>query len=117
MCISSRQIVAAVSLSLAACSAEPIAGPAAQSPVAGGTILTTFDRLTLARGERSSFRASVVAGDRLSSDGLTFVSRAASVARVSAVRGRAQVEAAGAGRTWILIQSSAAADSVEVIVQ
>ena len=116
MRISSRPIVAALSLSLAACSAEPLAGPP-QGTVTGGTILTTFDRLTLARGERSSFRASVVAGNRIGSGGLTFVSRAASVARVSAAGGRAQVDAAGAGRTWILVQSAAAADSVEVIVQ
>jgi hypothetical protein len=117
MCISSRQIAAALSLSLAACSSEPIAGPAAQDPLTGGAILTTFDRLTLARGGRSSFRASLVASDRIGSDGLTFSSRAPSVARVSAARGRAEVDGIAAGRTWILVQSSAAADSVEVIVQ
>lgn len=118
MRISPSQIVAALSLSLAACSAQPISGPPAEGAVVGGTILTTFDRLTLARGERSSFRASLVGRDgRMGAEGLTFVSRAASVARVSAARGRAQVDAAGVGRTWILVQSAAAADSVEVIVQ
>jgi hypothetical protein len=111
-------VFASVSLSLAACSAEPTAPPAAESSPTGGSILTSFDRLMLSRGERSSFGASLVAaGARASSAGLTFVSRAPSVARVSAIRGRAQVEGIGAGRTWILVQSSAAADSVEVIVQ
>ena len=106
------------SSSLAACSTEPNAPPAAGSPAAGGTILTSFDRLTLSRGERSSFMASLVgAGARISSAGLSFAPRAASVARVSAAGGRARVEGLAAGRTWILVRSSGAADSVEVIVQ
>jgi hypothetical protein len=111
-------VLASVSLTLTACSAEPTAPPAAESSMSGGAILTSFDRLTLSRGGRSSFRASLVgAGARISSAGLTFVSRTASVARVSAVRGRAQVEGIAAGRTWVLVQSAGAADSVEVIVQ
>ena len=111
-------VFASVSLSLAACSGEPTAPPAAESLVSGGSILTSFDRLMIFRGERSSFRASLVgAGAQPSSAGLAFVSRAASVARVSAARGRAQVEGIAAGRTWILVRSSSAADSVEVIVQ
>jgi hypothetical protein len=112
------RVFASLSLSLVACSAEPTAPPASQSAVSGGSILTSFDRLTLARGERSSFRASLVgAGARISSDGLTFVSRAASVARVSAARGRAQVDGVAAGRTRILVRTSGSADSVEVVVQ
>ena len=110
-------VFVSLSLCLGACSAEPTAPPS-QSAVSDGSILTSFDRLTLARGERSSVRASMVgAGARISSDGLTFVSRAASVARVSAARGRAQVDGVAAGRTWILVRSSGSADSVEVVVQ
>ena len=111
-------VLASWSLSLAACSTEPSAPPAAESPAAGGAILTSFDRLTLARGERSSFRASLVGADaRLSSAGLSFVPRAASVAGVNATGGRVRVEGLAAGRTWILVQSSTATDSVEVIVR
>jgi hypothetical protein len=81
-------------------------------------MLTTFDRLTLSRGGRSSFRAAVIgANGRISPDDVTFISRAATVARVSAAKGRAQVEALAAGRTWILAESSGAVDSVEVVVQ
>lgn len=111
-------LLVASSFSYAGCSPEPISGSAAESSVAGGTILTTFDRLTLSRGERSSFGAVLVgAGGRTSSGGVTFVSRAASVARVSGAKGRAQVEGVAAGRTWILVQSSEAADSVEVTIR
>jgi hypothetical protein len=112
------RVFAAVSLTLTACSAEPTAPPAAETSMSGGAILTSFDRLTLSRGGRSSFRASLIgAGARISSAGLTFVSRSGSVARVSAARGRAQVDGIAAGRTWVLVQSAGAADSVEVIVQ
>ena len=111
-------LLVATSFPFAGCSPEPISAPADESSLVGGTILTTFDRLTLARGERSSFHAALVgAGGRISSDGLTLVSRAVSVARVSAAKGRAQVDGVAAGRTWILVQGAAATDSVEVMVQ
>ena len=111
-------LLLASSFPFAGCSPEPISAPADESSLVGGTILTTFDQLTLSRGERSSFHAALVgAGGRISSDGLTLVSRAVSVARVSAAKGRAQVEGVAAGRTWILVQGAAASDSVEVMVQ
>jgi hypothetical protein len=108
--------LAAVSLS-ASCSPDPVSPPASERSPAGATILTSFDRLTLSRGESSSFRASLIgSGARLSSAGLTFSSRAGSVAGVTAANGRAQVQGLGAGRTWVVVQSAAATDSVEVIV-
>ena len=111
-------LFAALSLSLAGCSADNLAQPATESPASAGTILTSFDRLTLSRGARSSFRASLVGlGARLSSAGLAFIPRAASVAKVSAAHGRVEVQGIAAGRTWIVVQSAGAADSVEVIVQ
>lgn len=110
--------LATFSIAIAGCSADPVAPIAVDLPVSGGTILTSFDQLTLARGERSSFRASLVGSrSRLSAAGLTFVSRASSVASVKAVNGRARVEGLSAGRTWILVQAAAATDSVEVVVQ
>jgi hypothetical protein len=110
-------VIAALSLS-AGCSPDPVAPPAGERSPAGATILTSFDRLTLSRGESSSFRASLVgSGARLSSAGLTFASRATSVAGVTAASGRVRVQGVTAGRTWVVVQSVAAADSVEVIVE
>mgnify|MGYP001492372093 CR=1 FL=1 len=110
--------VVTFSIAIAGCSADPAAPPATERAASGGSILTSFDRLTLARGERSSFRASLVGSRaRLSSAGLTFVSRASSVASVKAVNGRARVEGLSAGRTWILVQAAATTDSVEVVVE
>ncbi|MEA2712713.1 MAG: hypothetical protein QOK27_674 [Gemmatimonadales bacterium] len=109
-------VLAAVSLT-AGCSPDPVSPPATDRSPAGAAILTSFDRLTLSRGESSSFRASVIgSGARLSYAGLTFASRATSVAGVTAANGRAQVEGLTAGRTWVVVQSAAAVDSVEVIV-
>jgi hypothetical protein len=111
-------LLVASSFPFAGCSPEPISAPADESSAVGGRILTTFDRLTLSRGDRSSFRAALVgAGGQVSSAGVTFASRAVSVARVSAAKGRAQVQGIGTGRTWIVVQSSAAEDSVEVTVR
>jgi hypothetical protein len=111
-------VLAALSLSILGCSADQTAPPATEHGMSGGAILTSFDRLTLSRGEGSSFRASVIgSGARVSSAGLTFVSRAASVARVTAANGRAQVQGLATGRTWVVVRSAAAADSVEVIVE
>jgi hypothetical protein len=108
----------ALPMAMAACSAEPVAPPAQNDSPAGATILTSFDRLTLAPGNRTSFRASLVSpGARLASAGLAFVSRSAAIARVSGEHGRAEVESVSAGRTWIVVASGGAADSVEVIVQ
>jgi hypothetical protein len=111
-------LFAALSLSLG-CSAEPVAPPGGESsPSSGGTILTSFDRLSLSPGVEASFRASLVgAGARLSTGGLAFVTRAPSVARVVATNGRAQVQGLTAGRTWVVVQSAAVSDSVEVIVE
>jgi hypothetical protein len=111
-------VVAALSL-VAGCSPESVSPPASERSTASTGILTSFDRLTLSKGQSASFRASLIgAGARLSSTGLTFVSRAASVAGVTAVNGRARVEGLAAGRTWVLVQSAAAAsDSVEIIVE
>jgi hypothetical protein len=107
----------AVSLTMG-CSPDPVSPPASERSPAGATILTSFDRLTLSRGESSSFHASLIgAGARLSSAGLTFASRATSVAGVTAANGRAQVQGLAAGRTWVVVQSAATADSVEVVVE
>jgi hypothetical protein len=111
------RVLAALSLT-AGCSPDPVSPPASERLPAGAAILTSFDRLTLSRGESSSFRASLIgSGARLSSAGLTFVSRAVSIAGVNAANGRARVQGLTAGRTWVVVQSTAAADSVEVIVQ
>jgi hypothetical protein len=110
-------VFAALSLSLG-CAAEPIAPPAGEPSSSGGTILTSFDRLVLPQGEGASFRALLVgSGARLSTTGLAFTSRVPSVARVSATNGRAQVQGLAAGRTWVVVQSAAVSDSVEVIVE
>jgi hypothetical protein len=39
------------------------------------------------------------------------------VAGVTAANGRVRVQGLAAGRTWVVVQSVAAADSVEVIVE
>ena len=110
-------VFTALSLSLAGCSADP-AAPPAERATSEGRILTSFDRLMLSRGEGSSFRASLVgSGPRLGSAGLRFVSRATSVAGVTATNGRARVQGLTAGQTWIVVQSASAADSVEVVVE
>jgi hypothetical protein len=110
-------VFAVLSLSLAGCSADP-AAPPAEPATLQGRILTSFDRLTISRGQGSSFRASLVgSGARLSSAGLSFVSRATSLAAVTATNGRATVQGLAGGRTWVVVQSASAADSVEVIVE
>src|SRR3954452_8368192 len=109
--------VALLSL-VAGCSPDSVSPPATDRPTATAGILTSFDRLTLSRGQSASFRASLIgSGARLSSTGLTFASRAGSVAGVTAANGRARVEGIAAGRTWVVVQSAAAADSVEIIVE
>src|SRR3954470_13373494 len=103
---------------VAGCAPESISPPASDRPNVSTGILTSFDRLTLSRGQSASFRASLIgSGARLSSSGLTFASRANSVAGVSAVHGRAQVQGLAAGRTWVVVLSATAADSVEVVVE
>ena len=110
-------VVAGLSL-VAGCAPEAIAPPDRERGASSTEILTSFDRLTLSRGEYSSFQASVVGAEpRLSSAGLTFASRAPAVAAVNAANGRATVQAIGAGRTWVVVQRAAAADSVEVVVE
>ncbi len=39
------------------------------------------------------------------------------VAILAATNGRVQLQGLAAGRTWVVVQSAAAADSVEVVVQ
>jgi hypothetical protein len=108
----------ALPITMAACSSEAVAPPTQNDSPTGATILTSFDQLTLAPGGRTSFHASLVSpGARLGSAGLDFVSRSAAIARVSGERGRAEVESVSAGRTWIVVASGGAADSVEVIVR
>ena len=108
---------ASLIVAVAACSGDP-AEPRADAPASDGSILTSFDRLTLAPGDRATFRASLVdANARLSSAGLAFASRAPAVARVSTANGRALVQGVAAGRTWVVVRSGAASDSVQVIVQ
>lgn len=110
-------IAASLSLAITACASDADA-PRTDAPQGDGSILTTFDRLTLAPGDRTGFRAAFVgATGRLGSAGLTFASRAPSVARVSAAGGRATVQGIAAGRTWVVVRSAAAMDSVEVTVQ
>jgi hypothetical protein len=110
-------VLASLTVLLAACSGET-AEPRADAPASDGSILTSFDRLTLAPGGRATFRASLVdAGARLSSAGLVFASRAPAVARVSTTNGRAVVQGVAAGGTWVVVSSAAASDSVQVIVQ
>jgi len=108
----------ALPIVMVACSAEPVAPAARDDMPAGGTILTSFDRLMLARGGRTTFRAFLVApGARLATAGLAFESRDPAIAKVSDGRGRAEVEGVAAGRTWIAVQTSGASDSVEVVVE
>ena len=110
-------VLASLTVALAACSGDT-AEPRADAPASDGSILTSFDRLTLAPGGRASFRASLVdAHARLSSAGLAFASRTPAVARVSTANGRALVQGVAAGRTWVVVRSAAASDSVQVIVQ
>ena len=110
-------VLASVTVALAACSGET-AEPRADAPASDGSILTSFDRLTIAPGGRATFRAAFVdANARLSSAGLEFASRAPAVARVSTANGRALVQGVAAGRTWVVVRSAAASDSVQVIVQ
>ena len=109
--------VLALSL-LAGCSPDPASPPSTERSTADARILTSFDRLTLSRGQWSSFRAALVGSDaRLSASGLTFASRAGSVVGVTAANGRALVEGLAAGRTWVVVQNATMADSVEVIVE
>jgi hypothetical protein len=109
--------VAVLSLALG-CSPDSVSPPATDRSSVSTGILTSFDRLTLSKGQSASFRASLIgAGARLSSAGLTFASRAGSVAGVTAVHGRAQVQGLAAGRTWVVVQSATASDSVEIIVE
>ena len=110
-------ILSPLSLVLTACSSDA-AAPRGDVPASDGSILTTFDRLTLAPAAQAGFRASFVgSGGRLSTAGLAFASRAPAVARVSATNGRARVQGVATGRTWVLVRSAAASDSVEVIVR
>ena len=110
-------VLASLTVALAACSGEA-AEPRADASASDGSILTSFDRLTLAPGGRATFRASLVdASARLSSVGLAFASRAPAVARVSTTNGRAVVQGVAAGRTWVVVRSAGASDSVQVIVR
>jgi hypothetical protein len=110
-------VLASLTVLLAACSGDT-AEPRADTSASDGSILTSFDRLTLAPGGRATFRASLVdASARLRTAGLTFASRAPAVARVSTTNGRATVQGVAAGRTWVVVRSAAASDSVQVIVQ
>jgi hypothetical protein len=109
--------VLAASLALAACAPEPVSPPDTERTEATGGILTSFDRLTLARGEGASFRAAVVSGGALSTAGLSFAMRNPSVASLTAANGRARVQGLAAGRTWVVVQSAIAGDSVEIVVE
>ena len=109
--------LAPLAIALVACSRDA-AEPGSDAPSSDGSILTTFDRLTLGVGDRASFRAFIVSGTtRQCSTGLIISARAPLVARVTAVAGRAQVQGVAAGRTWVVVRSAVTADSVEVIVQ
>jgi hypothetical protein len=109
--------LASVVMILGACSSDT-SEPRSDTPSSDGSILTTFDRLTLGVGDRASFRAFLVSGTaRLGSAGLAFASGAPLVARVTAAGGRAQVQGIAAGRTWVVVRGAVASDSVEVIVQ
>ena len=109
--------VVSLAVGLGACSNDTTE-PRSDVPSSEGSILTTFDRLMLGVGDRATFRAFLVNGARpLGSSGLSFGSVVPRVARVTAVAGRAQVEGVAAGRTWVVVRSIGASDSVEVIVQ
>jgi hypothetical protein len=110
-------VFAAVSVSVLGCSADQIAPPATGRGALGERILTSFDRVTLAPRERARFRAAVVSSGALSTGGLSFIMRNPSVASLTSASGRAQVQGLAAGRTWVVVQSAEAGDSVEVIVQ
>jgi hypothetical protein len=110
-------LLAPLAVILAACASDT-AEPRSDALSSDGSILTTFDRLTLGVGDRATFRAFLVSGTaRLGSSGLVFASVAPLVARVTAVGGRAQVQGVAAGRTWVVARSAVASDSVEVVVQ
>lgn len=109
--------VAPLAVALGACSSDATE-PRSDAPRSDGAIITTFDRLTLGVGDRATFRAFLVSETaRLGVAGLAFASGAPSVARVTAVGGRAQVQGVAAGRTWVVVRSAGVGDSVEVIVQ
>jgi hypothetical protein len=110
-------LVAALSLSIVGCSADQVAQPSTERVGSGEWILTSFDRVTLAPREQAHLRAAVVRSGALSSAGLAFVMRNPAVAALAATNGRVQLQGLAAGRTWAVVQSAAAADSVEVIVQ
>jgi hypothetical protein len=110
-------VFAALSLSVLGCSPDQIAPPASERGPSGESILTSFDRVTLAPQQLASFKAAVVRSGALSSAGLTTVVRNPSVASLTGANGRAQVQGLAAGRTWVVVQSAAAVDSVEVVVQ
>jgi hypothetical protein len=108
----------ALLLFLTACSADPVTPPATERATTAGGILTSFDRLTIARGDAATFRASLIGPDaRLSSAGLRFASRNPSVASLSAGNGLAQVQGVAAGHTWVVVETVAASDSVEIVVE
>ena len=110
--------VVALLLFLSACSPDSVAPPTTERKITAAGILTSFDQLTLARGDAASFRASIIGSDaRLSFAGLAFASRNPSVAALSARGGVARVQGVAPGRTWVLVQSAAAADSVEIVVE
>jgi hypothetical protein len=112
-----RLALAPLAVALGACSSDA-AEPRSDAPTSDGSLLTTFDRLTIGVGDRATFRAFLVSETaRLGSSGLVFASGAPSVARVTAVGGRAQVQGVTAGRTWVVVRNAVAADSVEVVVQ
>ena len=110
-------VFAALSLGMLGCSADQVAPPATEGGTSGGTILTSFDRVSLVPREGAAFRAAVISGGVLSARGLAFIMRNPAVASLTAVKGRAQVQGLAAGRTWVVVQGGAAADSVEVLVQ
>jgi hypothetical protein len=110
-------VFAALSLSVLGCAADQIAPPATERGASSESILTSFDRVTLAPRERARFKAVVVRSGALSAAGLTFVIRDPAVASLTAANGRAQVQGVAAGRTWAVVQSTAAADSLEVVVE
>jgi hypothetical protein len=110
-------LFAALSLSVLGCSADRVAQPSTERVPSGEWILTSFDRVILAAGEQARLKAAVVRSGALSSAGLVFVMRNPAVATLAATKGRVQVQGLAAGRTWAVVQSTGAADSVEILVQ
>lgn len=115
----------ALSAAVWGCDREPLA-PSTAIPAANaaGAVFVTFDQLTMAPGERSSFQAAVLGARGLVGNGAGVAVTvrdtriASALTRVTrSAAARVVVRAVAAGQTWVVVRSAAAAESVAVIVR